>query len=259
MRHIKSFGQNFLINPGLAEKFVTSSNPQSSDTYIEIGPGKGALTFLLAPKIKSLVCVEIDSFLASQLQQKFNEKDINNVEIVNQNVLAFDPTSKGLDQYKIIGSLPYNISKMIINKFLTLEANRPSEMYLLIQKEVAENMTAEAPNSTFLSTFIKIYGDCKKLFNVGKNNFAPVPKVDGTVIKISLKLPEPNHKELARFSKILYSSPRKTIRNNLKALNTDESNFQGIDLNLRPSQLSFEQVKTLFMMYNSDNKCHEQK
>ncbi len=260
MKAIKQLGQNFLINPGVSKKIVDASNPQENDTFVEIGPGKAALTKHLAVTAKSLICIEKDRFLA----QKLVAMNFPNTKIITGDILDFDPKNIDLrDGYKVIGSLPFNISKKIIWKFLTSENPRPATMTFVVQKEVAENYAPEDSHSTVLSLTTKLFGECAYLFTIKKSNFRPIPKVDSAVIQFRLKKPEENAREIAKFTKKIFNKPRKTLKNNLKYALKEESIkitqkellkklSTIIDLQKRPSKTSITDIIRLYEIAKSE-------
>ena len=211
----KELGQNFLRDEDVLDEFLGVIDPKEDEYIIEIGPGDGALTERLIPNSKKVISVEVDGELVSLLNNKFKDVELeepisNKWKVTNQNVLALDinktitelidSTNKNEDKkkgskikIKIVGSLPYNISKPIIQKFIefdyasipSLNGNKP-EIYFLIQKEVAYDYAALAPKSSFLSNYLQVYAKAEYIMTIGKDMFEPEPKVDGGVLKISI-------------------------------------------------------------------------
>ncbi len=254
IRPTKKLGQNFLTNPGIADKFIQSAKPEITDTFVEIGPGKGAITLKIAPQIHHLYCIEIDHSLVEFLHEQLTTKNIENVDILEKDVLSLRPEELPETPYKIIGALPYNISKRIIMQFLTIPQKRPSELVFILQKEVVENYTATAPHGTFLSNWAQVYcSEIKSLFTIKKENFWPKPKVDSAAILFKLKQPEEDHQHFSKFLKLAFSQPRKTLRNTLTLK-------QEIPiLSKRPAELTLSQLKDLFMLYNQSRNESESK
>jgi 16S rRNA (adenine1518-N6/adenine1519-N6)-dimethyltransferase len=182
MKAKKSLGQNFLINPKIAERIVIEAGVSSKDVILEIGPGTGNLTKFLLKKAKKVIAIEKDDILAEELCQKFKTDIENNkLEIQKADVLSLD--TKDLGQYQIVANIPYNITGAILKKFLT-EENKPTSMTLMIQKEVAERIIARDHKESLLSISVKAYGEPKILFKVGRGNFYPAPNVDSAIINI---------------------------------------------------------------------------
>lgn len=258
MKPLKHLGQNFLNRKQIAERIVSSSNPDGNSTFLEIGPGKGALTFLLYPRVKELICVEKDPRLYQFMKEEISKRKIPNITIINADILDFKAERLKTSRYNIIGSLPFNISKKIIKKFIQEEEIRPQEMTFVIQKDVAENYIAQSPRSTHLSNYAGLFSDCKILFNISAKNFDPIPKVDSSVIQFILKIPHPKSNEKSKFLKQIFHHPRKTARNNLRGMIPKEQWPAGqkkllsvVNLDKRPAELTLKQLEDLFMMYNT--------
>lgn len=258
MKPLKHLGQNFLNRKQMAERIVSASDPDGNSTFLEIGPGKGALTFLLYPKVKRLICVEKDPRLYQFIKEEISQRNITNITIINKDILDFRAESLQTDNYNIIGSLPFNISKKIIKKFIQDEKIRPQNMTFVIQKDVAENYIAQAPRSTYLSNYAMLFSGCKILFDISAKNFSPIPKVDSSVIQFILKTPHEKSSQKAKFLKQIFHHPRKTVRNNLKGMipkdqwtAAQEQFLNIVNMNKRPAELALRQLEDLFMMYNT--------
>lgn len=212
----KHFGQNFLINKGIVEKIIKESNLSKDDIILEVGPGLGVLTFDIAQKVKKLIAVEKDRKLAENLKIRLIELNINNIQIVEQDILKFQPEDYKLKtiNYKLIANIPYYLTSALIKKFLE-EKEKPKEMILMIQKEVAQRI-CQKEKSSILSLSIQFYADAKILFTVSKNSFWPAPKVDSAVIKITPReTPKTDPILFFRLIKAGFSSPRKQLLSNL--------------------------------------------
>ena len=177
---------------------------------MEVGPGTGILTAELAQKAKRVIAIEKDKKMIEILGQSL--KDFKNVEIINQDILKFNIDKK----YKVVANIPYYLTSALIRKFLE-DKNQPSQMILMIQKEVAQRIVATPPNMSILSASVQFYAEPKILFYVSKNSFWPAPKVDSAVIKIEPKN-KPDQVSPTLFFNILkagFSSPRKQLAGNL--------------------------------------------
>lgn len=247
---IKQLGQNFLVNESTIAKIVSLCGLKTSDTVLEIGPGAGALTIPISQKCKKIVAVEIDTALADQLEQRLRQENISNVDITNSDILKLDENELPKGEFLVIGALPYNISKKIIHKLLTQYSRRPSDIYVILQKEVAESYCSKPPNATLLSSTANIY--CKKieyLLTISSTDFRPIPKVDSALVQFVPKEPPENHAELAALMKMAFNKPRKMIRNSLNfevAPNNDPADL----LTKRPAQLTQSDFQALLMLYN---------
>ncbi|MFA5777613.1 MAG: 16S rRNA (adenine(1518)-N(6)/adenine(1519)-N(6))-dimethyltransferase RsmA [Parcubacteria group bacterium] len=215
-------GQNFLKNKDVVKRIVDSAGLNMEDFAVEVGPGKGILTEELAKVCKEVMAVEIDRDLISALRSKFekNEKiKILEGDILGMNIegiMSHKLRSKG---YKVVANIPYYITSPLIRFFLENEFP-PREMILMVQKEVAERITAKPGNHSILSLSVQYYANPELLFYVDKNNFDPVPEVDSAVIKIlvdSQCLPI-NRKNADSFFRVVragFCAKRKTLNNNL--------------------------------------------
>lgn len=239
----KQFGQNFLRNDVWAEKMTSYLDIQEDEMVIEIGPGQGALTEKLLETKAQVFSIEIDKELLPFLNTKFADKP--NFNLINSDIMELDIESKGPKHYKVCGSLPYNISKNIISKFL-LAKNKPQKMVFIIQKEVAEDYSAKAPKSSFLSNFVQAYSDVTYKNTIPRTDFYPTPEVHGGIIafeNIKEKLLDPE--KLIRFIKLGFSQPRKKLSANITSLFLNKQKAEealtsiGLKDNIRPSELSF--------------------
>lgn len=257
MRAISALGQNFLISPQSIRKIVSVVKSYNPPCVLEVGSGKGALTYPLAESIPSIHCVEKDSFLASELNRSISHAEIQNVKIYTKDILEFDYSDVTPTPFHMVGSLPYNISKRIIAQALTMDPTLASHVHVVIQREVAESYTTPPPHADFLYHFAQIYSSCTYNFVVPKTHFKPIPEVDGAYVTFKKIRPPTDHKEYASFIKALYTQPRKTLKNNLSPLlgsanEKDIKHFQRIaDLSKRPATLTHDELRDLFFVYNT--------
>ena len=182
MKKKKSLGQNFFVNKNLAERIIEILLVNLPDVVVEIGPGGGYFTDLIASKVKSLVLIEKDDDLALDLSLKYPKADV-----VNKDFLDWDLNE--LQKYadsKIIffGSLPYNVSKKIIRKIIFSKYYK-NPSFFIIQKEVAQKYIAKAPDSNVLALETALFADCKKLFDISSDSFRPMPKVTSSFIQFT--------------------------------------------------------------------------
>ena len=251
----KQFGQNFLKNSFWADKIVSYLNLKPDEMVLEIGPGQGVLTERLLETKASVFSVEIDSELLPFLNEKFS--NYANFNLINSDILALDIESKGPKHYKVCGSLPYNISKNIISKFLQ-SVNKPEKMVFIIQKEVAEDYSVKAPKASFLSNFAQAYSDVTYNNTVPKTDFYPVPEVNGGILtfeNIKPKILDPE--KLIRFIKAGYVQPRKKLSANITSLFLNKQKAEeallsiGLKDSVRPSELTFGDWINLFDLVSS--------
>lgn len=207
IRPKKSLGQNFLIDKNIVQKIIKTANISKNDLVFEIGPGKGALTKELAKSAKKVIAIEKDENLTSLL----NQEKMENVEIITGDVLRDLPEIKG--KYKVVANIPYYLTSFLIRKLLEIE-NKPQEILLLVQKEVAQRICAPAGKMSLLAISVNYYAQPDIKGFVSKNCFWPKPKVDSAILKITpLKRKKNNF-----FFKIVragFSQPRKQLVNNL--------------------------------------------
>jgi len=245
---IKALGQNFLRYEKIVWQVIGVANLKPSDTVIEVGPGKGALTFKLAQKAGKVMAVEKDQRLAGLLQEKLSANDIKNVEIVNEDILNFQfspqcysepageesrdssairpQNDRSNSNYKVVANLPYNIATAVIMKFLETK-NPPKLMVVIVQKEIGQKIAAKPPKMSKLSVFSQLYSEVKIVDYISQKCFYPQPKVDGAILLIQPKKIIIKPKALAIFTRIARAGfvwPRKQLANNLaKGLDIDKN------------------------------------
>ncbi|HUD20837.1 MAG TPA: 16S rRNA (adenine(1518)-N(6)/adenine(1519)-N(6))-dimethyltransferase RsmA [Candidatus Saccharimonadales bacterium] len=178
----KRFGQNFLVNPKVAEEMITAAELKNTDTVVEIGPGLGALTEELIKKAGRVIAIELDRDLAEYLRNR----RLPQVTVVTGNSLDIDWTVTIGNDYKIVANIPYSITSPVLRKIFQLE-NRPSVAILLIQKEMAERIVAPAGSSErgFLTLLTEANAEVKIVGKVKPGSFHPMPKVDSAIIKVT--------------------------------------------------------------------------
>jgi 16S rRNA (adenine1518-N6/adenine1519-N6)-dimethyltransferase len=254
----KEWGQNFLTSRDWAKKLVGAANITRDDIVLEIGAGAGMVTQYLVEVARKVIAIEIDKRFVKLMKNRFKEEiDNEKLEIKNEDVLKIEVEGCWLKarNYKLVGSLPYNISKKIIKKFLE-EERFPSSITVIIQKEVAEDYVAKVPKATFLSNYVKIFGEAEFVDVVPKEVFNPMPKVDGAIIQLKIKSEKLKVKDWDKFTKFLKSAflnPRKKLINNLSGIyKLEKSKLAkifgsiGIEVNARAANLQFEEWLGLY-------------
>jgi 16S rRNA (adenine1518-N6/adenine1519-N6)-dimethyltransferase len=251
----KRFGQNFLQGDKWPKKIVHYLNPQPEDTVLEIGPGQGALTEKLVASAAQIFAVEIDTDLFPLLLAKFAQN--SNFKLIKQDILQVDIDKAGEKAYSVVGSLPYNIAKKIIEKFL-LADNKPQKMIFIIQKEVAQDYTAMPTKASFLSMFAQVYSDVKYLHTIKSTEFYPVPQVDGAIIEFSNIKPKfDNAYEIQRFIKAGYLQPRKKLSSALASQGFDKALVEnklvelGLTATARAGELSLDNWHQLYLLVHN--------
>jgi 16S rRNA (adenine1518-N6/adenine1519-N6)-dimethyltransferase len=218
----KHLGQNFLFDQSILNRIVEASEITTADTVVEIGPGPGALTKMLAGAAKKVIAIELDFELFEKLKEKLSES--KNVELIHADALKY--YYELLGPFKVVANIPYYITTPII--FRLLEARKKlKSMTLTIQKEVAERIAAKPGNKDYgvLSLMVQYYGAAELKFIIPKEAFRPAPKVDSAVIRIEI-LEKPavrveDGKLLFRTIKTAFAQRRKTLSNSLKPLSKD--------------------------------------
>ena len=249
-RPSKGLGQNFLIDKNVLKKITDASDLNKNDVVLEVGPGIGTLTQELAKNAEKVIAVEKDRTMIKILDETL--KDYKNIEVINGDILKIK-NSDLLKNYKIISNIPYYLTSPLIRKFLESD-NQPSEIILMLQKEVAQRICSKPPDMSLLSVSVQFYADVKIISYVSKNCFWPSPKVDSAIIKI---IPRENKNKIdpVLFFKIVkagFSHPRKQLAGNLsKILKIDKKQVDAILIknNIDPKQraetLSIEDWKNL--------------
>lgn len=252
----RSKGQNFLTNEKIYEDIVAAAEIEADDTVLEIGPGLGFLTLKLASKAKRVIAVELDDKLAQYLKMGIAAANIENIEIYNEDILKFNLGKylKPNEPYKIVANLPYNITSIFLRLFLS-QTHRPESLVLMLQKEVANRIVAEAPDMNLLALSVQYYSSPQIIREVKAGNFWPEPKVDSAIIKLSANSSADTKEDklFFRLAKMGFSAKRKMLKNNLagglkvsQKVITDilvESQFNPA---VRAEDLSLEQWQKLF-------------
>lgn len=255
----KSLGQNFLIDKNVLENIVSCSNIDKDTNVIEIGPGAGTLTHELCMRAKKVVSIEIDKKLKPVLEEVMSEFD--NFKLIMQDVMEVD-IKKLIDEefsgesFSVVANLPYYITTPIVMKFLEEELPVKS-LTLMIQKEVAQRMTADAGSKEYgaLSVAVRFYSNPEIICTAPPHCFVPQPKVISTVINLSVYdqppyVPE-NKEFFFKIVKSLFSQRRKTLVNSLSkspyiSINkddiTDTLNEMNIEQNIRGEKLNIESL-----------------
>lgn len=221
-KHKKKFGQNFLTDQKeVLRKIMEVSAVNENDTVLEIGPGEGALTALLLDTAKKVVTVEIDRDLEKILRKKFDGNP--KYTLVMNDVLETDLKEYVGVETKVVANIPYYITSPIINKLIE---NRDviDEIYIMVQKEVAERICAKkGKERSVLTLAVEYFGEAEYLFTIPKEAFTPIPKVDSAFMSIKL-YKDDKYKNLVeedlffKYVKAAFANKRKNLLNNFTAL-----------------------------------------
>lgn len=251
----KRFGQHFLHDPGVIRRIIDAVAPAVGERVVEVGSGRGALTWRLLERAKSLDVIEIDRDLAQAMQA--DSRAVSNLRVRVENVLHTDFTAIRGDgpALRIVGNLPYNISTPLLFRLLAQRA-AIADMHFMLQKEVVTRMVAGPGGKDYgrLTVMLAAYAQIEHLFDVGPGAFKPPPKVWSAIVRL---IPSPSPRFNIGSDEVLrtvvtaaFSHRRKTLRNGLKGLlSTQQIEACGIDPQLRPETLSPAQFGLLASQY----------
>jgi 16S rRNA (adenine1518-N6/adenine1519-N6)-dimethyltransferase len=244
----KSFGQNWLVDQSVITKIIAASDIKTGEHVLEIGPGPGALTRALVGAGARLTAIEADAELVPALEQEFGEK----IHLIQGDALQVSLEGVFSDYgYKLIANIPYNITSDILRRYLT-QLPRPSRLVLMVQKEVADRMTAQPGEMSFLSVMCQMYAECSRVTKVPAGAFRPIPKVDSAVVRLDIR-PDVEHVEsVLRIVKAGFLSRRKQLHKNLSSAGVASSKEvkealeeMGLDARSRAQELSIEMWQKL--------------
>jgi len=267
-RRKPKLGQHFLVDPSARARIAEALGDISQSTVLEIGPGRGALTSLLAQRARRLIAIELDRVLAAQL--RMNLALAPNVEIIEGDILAIDfdtifgpkpgSTRPGMNHQpepvEVVGNLPYFITSDILLRLFQYRKYFET-MVLMVQREVADRLAARPGGREYglLSATAQLYARVETLFTLPPGAFSPPPKVHSTVLRLtitpkleSLQVPEDGFID---FLKLSFGQKRKTLWNNLKTaydpkLLRAALEKAGVKPTVRAETLSLEQTAALF-------------
>lgn len=227
----KRFGQNFITDLNLLERIADAGDISKEDIVLEIGPGAGTLTKVLAEKAGYVIALEIDRTLIPILEEQF--KNYSNISVVNEDALKvnFDEVVKKFypeaSEYKIVANLPYYITTPLL--FNALErADLLSQMVVMVQKEVGQRLQASPSTKDYgaLTLMANYYAQVQYMFTVSKKLFSPEPEVDSAIVKFTKHDKRPlNSSQEEVFKKLVkasFSQRRKTLLNSIKTLELDK-------------------------------------
>lgn len=248
----KRFGQHFLVDENVLQHIVNSIGLYETDTVVEIGPGKGALTQYLIHRCRSFIAIELDRDLAGMLPIRFPTADMQ--------VIQADALTVALDQlseapFRLIGNLPYNISTPLLFHFLD-HIGAWQDAHIMVQKEVADRLIATPSDSNYgrLSVMLQVQCHAEKLFDIGPEAFSPPPKVQSSILRLKpLKEPPLTSEDMNSFSRLVktgFGQRRKTLSNNFKGLlSAGEIEALGISHKARPQTLGITDWVTLYSVW----------
>ena len=212
----KSLGQHFLTDRNILGAIADAAGIGPDDLVVEVGPGRGSLTRVLAERARRVVAVELDDALAVTLRESMP----SNVEVLHQDARGVSPAELigGCGPYKMLGNLPYYAALPILRSFLESDC-RPTHAAILVQLEVARNLCAEPGDMSLASLGVQLFGNPRVTRRVPPGAFNPPPKIMSAVVAIEVfDEPAGGVTDVARFFRVAragFSAPRKQLRNSL--------------------------------------------
>ena len=248
----KRFGQHFLHDRAVIRRIVDAVAPRPDDIVVEIGPGRGALTFPLLASGCELHAVEIDRDLAAALRGQASRHPNLTVHEADALTLDLSRVAAPPRRFRVTGNLPYNISTPLVFRLLAA-LPRIADMHLMLQREVVDRMVSSPGTRTYGRLGVMVQLDCEveRILHVGAGAFTPAPRIESSVVRLRPKTRaaplEPASR--GRFDAIVracFSKRRKTLRNALRGL-CDESAIAAADLDpgTRPEMLGVEEFVAL--------------
>ena len=238
----RRFGQNYLTDKSVIYQIVDKINPSKEDSFIEIGPGQGAITRSIKNRSKNLTLIEIDRENVAYLRSFLGDE----IKIFEEDVLKID-LSVIKNNDRVIGNLPYNIASQIILRFLELNT-KIFDMHFMVQKEMAEVLTSSPGNKSWNKFAVKVafFYETEILMDISPEAFDIKPKVDSSLVRFKpINSQAFEIKKLFQIIDLSFQSKRKTIFNNLKKHNINWERLK-FDKNLRAEQLSLEDFLEIY-------------
>ena len=255
MRHTprKRFGQNFLVDEHVIDRIIAAIDPRPGEYVVEIGPGQGALTRPLLASGAHFKVVEIDRDLAEALPRQVIGLERSNIHVGDALKTDFTTLYPGAEGQglRVVGNLPYNISTPLLAKLLD-QVEIIRDMHFMLQREVVKRMAASPGNKDYGRLAIMCQYHCQvvPLFSVPADAFSPVPKVESGFVRLiphqEKPVKVPDHALFGRVVAKAFSQRRKTLRNSLRKVLTEEQIAEaGINPGLRPENLSLDDYARL--------------
>ncbi len=262
----RSLGQHFLVDEGVLKRIALLANLTQEDEVLEIGAGPGNLTKYLVERAGKVYALEISEELVEILKKELSAP---NLKVICADVLGFNfktIASKG-KKLKVVANLPYNISTEVIFRLLETRGIF-SELYLMLQKEVAERVCAKPKTKDYgiLAVISQIHSEPEIIMRIGPNAFHPKPKVDSALVKFKIlddyRFPLINYSDFKKVLKAIFAKRRKTLRNALSKsqlkLSRDEAEelLKAVNINpqARAEELELEKICQLANYYSEWKK-----
>lgn len=240
----KKWGQNFLADNNLLDKIARTINPKLSDSFIEIGPGEGALTERIFPYVDQMAAVEIDPLLISSLK---NNPLLKSLVLVHGDILLKEIKNIQVkNPVRVIGNIPYNITSPIIF-WLIEQLDYWDDAFIMMQKEVAKRLAAKHNTKAYgrLTVVTSAYLDFEYCFTIKPDVFVPKPKVESAIVRFTKKRkPLVDDRKYTKFNKLVstaFAQRRKMLRNTLKGWAISEEVKNQIGFDRRPESLTIDE------------------
>jgi 16S rRNA (adenine1518-N6/adenine1519-N6)-dimethyltransferase len=262
LRPEKRLGQNFLVDESALRKIVEIAAISAEDSVLEVGPGLGGLTSLLAAQAQRVVAVELDGRLIPILEQVLSP--YSNVQLIQGDILAFNPVELiDAPNYQVVANIPYYITSALMRHLLGA-GRRPSCLVLTVQREVADRICASPGRLSLLALSVQVYGQPQVRARIPAGAFYPPPKVDSAVIRVDILsepvISYPLLNPFFRLAKAGFSQKRKTLGNALAASLAWPKNraeglllAAGIEPRRRAETLSLAEWDVLTRQFVSEN------
>lgn len=255
LRPDKAFGQNFLIDERALSTIAEAATINAEDTVLEIGPGLGVLTRELATRAKHVTTVELDTRLLPVLNETL--EDLSNITLVHGDGLLFD-FNKVPTNSLLVANLPYNVGTAILTR--ALESSHFKRLVFLVQKEVAERLTASPSTKSYgaLTLVVKYFGVAKRVADVKPSSFFPAPEVTSSIVKIEIDPTIKANPALFDFIHTTFRHRRKTLKKNLQMAGYSEVvgglRALGLAEDIRAEALELKHFQALFELVRSKER-----
>lgn len=266
LRAKKGLGQHFLIDEEVLGLIISAAQLTPDDIVVEVGPGLGVLTKELAKHAGRAIAIELDDRLAAILSESLSA--FKNVTIINEDVLKVAPETLLSEfkttSYKVVANLPYYITSHVLRHFLEAQI-KPQSMVVMVQKEVAEEITAKPGKMSLLSIGVQLYGEPEIVAQVPSESFYPAPTVDSALLRVTPRSkPSVEIADREGFFELVragFSSARKQLANSL-AQGLGVSKAEALALlaraeiapQRRAETLTLEEWARLWRVYNGEGE-----
>ncbi len=247
IKPLKKFGQNYLIDKNIVQKMIQTLNLVTTDSVLEIGPGKGFITNELFRAIKNLTAVEIDSRVIFELKNSFPK-----LNLIEADFIKFELRSLNIDfPIKIIGNIPFNLIGDILFKLVS-EKKLISEAVFILPHDIAKRIVASKRTKEYgiLTIIFNYFAQPRIIQKVSPNVFLPRPNIDAAIVHFDFMKKEDPNVERNLFIKVVkasFGNRRKTLNNSLRNSIFKDCDFSNLELSLtkRAEELDIEDFITL--------------